>query len=69
MNSEPVTTIRFDPPLPCCIIKGEELCGAPATVGHIFRHGYDGGYDLQPVCEACVKAVIKLYGVDAKPQP
>ena len=69
MNNEPVTSIQFDLPLPCSVTKaGEQLCGEPATAGYIYRHGYDGGYDLQPICKTCVQALVKLYGVDTSPQ-
>lgn len=61
------TTITFAPPLPCCTVQGDRICGKPATTGTLHPWGSAGIYIVQPFCEDCVRALVRVYGIAPAP--
>lgn len=52
-------------PLPCAVKAdtASGLCGNPAWVGYAWRQG-GGLWTVQPICQSCTQAMMRLYGVD-----
>jgi hypothetical protein len=54
-------SIGFTPAVPCCTIQGITMCGEPATAGILYPTN-DGNYILQPFCQSCTQALLRVYG-------
>lgn len=63
-----MSTIRFDPPLPCGVLRDHgngqlRACGRRATAGTVDRLYALSIWTLMPMCADCTAAMAVIYGV------
>lgn len=63
-----MTTIHFDPPLPCGVLRDHGNgdygpCGRPAITGTADRLYGLSLWTLMPMCQDCTAAMAVVYGI------